>query len=188
MHQIILIGETATRIAEPFIKKFPDLPIVCARNIEEAQKNLNSTRKTDVLISRDAEPIPLPNLLQLTQQRKNYNITIIWPPDEAIGPYIQEMTEQASTLTKSVETVISPENAEKIQTENAELQARVTALESAIRSLVAALSQCDPWPEAYADDHETWEMIMQGIPQAGMAPDDDDEQQYTTDEDESDEE
>jgi hypothetical protein len=183
MKKIILIGEVARRNGEKISQVHPDFPFIYAKNISEAFKNLETTYQTDVLISRDAEQFAPEDAILLQQLNNRDGLKIIWPPDESIELILQTLTEEISTKEEDGEHA-SSEEYDNLQEKNAELQSRVDALESAVRSLVAALSQCDPWPEAYADDHETWELLMQGIPSAEAQDETMNEPDYDLDEDE----
>lgn len=179
MNQIIIIGKTATEMIRSVQDQYPDISLHYASHIQAVLDLLSVSQSAGVIISRDvslsSEDMPAP--LSSISPGNRY---LIWPPDEEILPWFTALTQQAGHITEK-RGVGSPGD---LTAENEELKGRVEALESAVRSLVAALSQCDPWPEAYADDHETWEMIMQGVPTAGMSPK---QQDLTDDEGEYDE-
>lgn len=169
MKQIIIIGETAAAIIRQVQDQYPDISLHYASHIQTVHDMLSSSQSNSVIISRDT-PLSPADMRALPESITPANLLLIWPPDEEILPWFETLMHQHEQAPEE-RGITSPVD---LITENTELKGRVEALESAVHSLVAALSQCDPWPEAYADDHETWEMIMQGVPAAGMSPNEQD--------------
>lgn len=164
MNQIIIIGETAAEIIRSVQDQYPDISLHYASHIQAVQHIL-SFGQSAIIISRDT-PLSPEDRAALPTSISPGNLLLIWPPDDEILPWFETLIQQEELAPGDRGIALSGD----LTAENIELKGRVEALESAVRSLVAALSQCDPWPEAYADDHETWEMIMQGVPAAGMSP------------------
>lgn len=176
MNQIIIIGETAAEIIRSIQNQYPDILLHYASHIQAVQDILSFSQSA-IIISRDT-PLSPEDRAALPTSNSPGNLLLIWPPDDEILPWFETLIQQEEREPEERSNASHGD----LTAENTELKGRVEALESAVRSLVAALSQCDPWPEAYADDHETWEMIMQGVPSAGMSPDEqgstDEEEQY----------
>lgn len=179
---IIILGETAARIVRVHLTDLPEDSLISVQTMTQALTYLQKGYASALVISRDGPVITEDELNRLTRIHRLYQPPILWPQDELLESYVRQLVASRRwTMEKAKEPHIS--NAEDLRVKNAELTARVASLEAAVRSLVAALSQCDPWPEAYAGEQETWEMIMQGIPVADLDTDDSfgDEQEFNPD-------
>jgi len=138
---------------------------VPVESLKVAVEYLQNSDAAGLIISRDRQDISSDDLVSLVQALGSSRFLLLWPPDE---------------MMKVVRLMQSVEKAEKDGSDDPEslhariaiLEARNASLEASMKTLVAALSQCDPWPEAYAGDEDAWELIMQGIPIADQDAED----------------
>ncbi len=162
---ILLLGETASQMAQDFTTGEQKIRFFPVKDLEEAKEQFFKNKAVGLIISRDRRDINPENVLNLIQNTiKNQRTTpflLLWPPDEMLNRFIRLV--HASTETIADIDTCDPE---KLKTRIATLEAKNATLEGSIRTLVAALSQCDPWPEAYAGEESAWELVMQGLPVA----------------------
>ncbi|WP_319580108.1 hypothetical protein [uncultured Methanospirillum sp.] len=138
---------------------------VPVESLKKAVEYLKSNDAAGLIISRDRQDISPDDLVTLVQALGSSRFLLLWPPDEMMRvirpvPSVEKEEKEGSDDPESLHTRI------------AILEARNASLEASMKTLVAALSQCDPWPEAYAGDENAWELIMQGIPVADLDAED----------------
>ncbi len=132
--------------------------LVPVESLIKAVEYLQSSDAAGLIISRERHDISPDDLVTLVQALGSSRFLLLWPPDEMMKVV------RPVTLKKVMKDELDdPEN---LHDKIAILKARNASLEASMKTLVAALSQCDPWPEAYAGDEDAWELIMQGIPVA----------------------
>nr|WP_319538351.1 hypothetical protein [uncultured Methanospirillum sp.] len=138
---------------------------VPVESLKKAVEYLQSSDAAGLIISRDRQDISPDDLVTLVQALSSSRFLLLWPPDEMMRvvrpvPSVEKEEKEGSDDPESLHARI------------AILEARNASLEASMKTLVAALSQCDPWPEAYAGDEDAWELIMQGIPVADQDAED----------------
>jgi hypothetical protein len=171
MHKIIILGKTASKIAESLCPKLPDCPVIITETPAQAGKMLEEMKGDTLIISRDASDISDEDLIRLIDNTALS--TLIWPPKSRIEPFIRHFI-QAHSEDVEEEPVIHEliEGTEVLLQKNQELTDRITSLQSVVRSLLSALSQYEPAAEAYADHEDAWGIIMNNMPVADLMPND----------------
>ncbi len=166
MRKITILGETASHAAQLLMQDRSDCPFIIADTVADARYWLDSQVSDILLISRDMVDINEAEILQIFTDNHR---TIIWPPDHLIESLIRLLTGSLSEFSEE-ESIIDTfiQSSEILIKKNQDLTTRITALEGAVRSLLSALSQYDPAAEAYTGDNDAWNLIMQGLPTAGL--------------------
>ena len=132
--------------------------LVPVESLIKAVEYLQSNDAAGLIISRERHDISPDDLVTLVQALGSSRFLLLWPPDE--------MMKVVRPVTVKREMKDESDDPESLHARIVILEARNASLEASMKTLVAALSQCDPWPEAYAGDEDAWELIMQGIPVA----------------------
>ena len=157
---ILILGNTGGGLEEnPTGDK--ENRFVPVESLLKAVEYIQSSDAAGLIISRDRQDISPDDLVTLVQALGSSRFLLLWPPDEMMRvirpvPSVEKEEKEGSDDPESLHAII------------AILEARNASLEESMKTLVAALSQCDPWPEAYAGDENAWELIMQGIPVADL--------------------
>lgn len=176
MRKIIVLGKTASQTVRLLKNDQKDCPFIIADTIADAIDWLEGQVSDSLLISRDMVDIKEAEFLQILTGNHR---SIIWPPDNLIEPFIRHLTRSLSEISEDdaiIDTFIK--SSEILIRKNQDLTTRIIALEGAVKSLLSALSQYDPVAEAYTGEIDAWELIMQGLPTAGLDPDEFSEKEY----------
>ncbi|HWQ64767.1 MAG TPA: hypothetical protein VN429_10160 [Methanospirillum sp.] len=134
--------------------------MVQVKSLEQVNDYFQSSDAAGLIITRDRLDITHDDISSLLHILGPSRFLLFWPSDEIMDRFI------GAVLT-------SGENADTKSYHNEELRARIStletrnvSLEATVRTLLAALSQYDPWPEVYAGDEKAWDLIMQNVPVA----------------------
>lgn|GEM_PF-6358870 len=161
---ILILGNVPGRLEENPTDDKQENRFVPVESLIKAIEYLQSNDAAGLIISRERHDISPDDLVTLLQALGSSQFLLLWPPEE-IMKVVRPITVKKEMKDESND----PEN---LQSRIAILEARNASLEALMKTLVAALSQCDPWPEAYAGDEDAWELIMQGIPVADLDAED----------------
>ena len=186
MHKVIILGVGASRVTESLLRDQPSNRLLVAESLAGARELLDSGIGDILLISRDVTDLDETELLHLSTV--DYQM-IIWPPDHLLLPLISHLASQNPQNIEDESPIDQlVQSSEELIRKNLELTTRITALEAVVRSLIAALSQYDPAIEAYAGEKDAWELMMLGLPAAGLPPEEylDEEEYIDSDENEED--
>jgi len=159
---ILILGEAGIRIAHDNSKEVQDGIFLPVYSITEAFEHLQKGNAEGLIISREWKDIPADELVNLVQKGSSWFL-LLWPPDEVLVNFIRFIG-----IQRRPENEHAPDDMKELHARIASLESRNTSLEASVRTLLAALSQCDPLPEAYAGDENAWELILQGVPVADL--------------------
>lgn len=174
--KIIFLGKDASPIASSLTSYQTEIELIYADTLAKVRMHADPADGAILLISRDMENLTEEDLLSISDL---YFQLIVWPPDDVIPALIRIVAARGRDLSAAepvIDTLV--QSSEILLKKNQELSGRITALEAVVRSLLAALSQYDPAVEAYAGEEDAWELMMQGLPAAGQAPEEYSEEEY----------
>jgi hypothetical protein len=159
---ILILGKNPFKTLQDPAPGEQERQVVQVESLEKVKDYIHSNDAAGLIINRDRQDITHDDISGILQILGLSRFLLLWPPDEVLDRFISSLlasNERANTKTFG-------EDRDDLQARIVTLKAKNASLEATIRTLVAALSQCDPWPEAYTGDENAWDLIMQNVPVA----------------------
>jgi hypothetical protein len=158
---LILGKKTSTKKPDP-AEGDQHRQVVQVESLEQVNDYFQSSDAAGLIITRDRLDITHEDISGLLHILGPSRFLLFWPSDEVMDRFI------GSVLTPGENGDTKSYHNEDLRGRISRLETKNASLEATVRTLVAALSQCDPWPEAYAGDENAWDLIMQNVPVADL--------------------
>lgn len=155
---VLILGKTSAKNWD--LAENRQREVMQVESLDKARDLLLSSNAAGLIITRDMQNITSYDISDLLHILRPTRFLLFWPSDEMIHKFIGYVPPPGEKGdTKNFRD-------EELQNRISTLETRNASLEATIRTLIAALSQYDPWPEVYAGDEKAWDLIMQNVPVA----------------------
>jgi hypothetical protein len=135
---------------------------VQVESLENVKDYFQSSDAAGLIITRERQDITHDDISDLVHILGSTRFLLFWPSKDVMDRLIGSVL----TSGEKAETKSYHDDYDELRSRISTLETKNASLEATIRTLVAALSQYDPWPEAYAGDENAWDLIMQNVPVA----------------------
>jgi len=158
---VFILGKIAFTKTQDQADGYHKSEVVQVESLEILKDSIRNSDSAGLIITRDRKDITHDDISDLLYILGPTRFLLLWPSDEMIDRFIWSVASSEKADTNSYHN-----DHDDLQSRIATLESKNASLEATVRTLVAALSQYDPWPEVYTSDKKAWDLIIQNIPVA----------------------
>ncbi|WP_109969234.1 hypothetical protein [Methanospirillum lacunae] len=159
---ILILGKKTSTKKKDQGEDDQERQVVQVESLENIKDYFQSNDAAGLIITGDRQDIRHDDISDILHILGPSRFLLFRPSDEVMDRFIRSLL----TSNEKADTKSYRDDYDELRGRISTLETKNASLEATIRTLVAALSQCDPWPEAYAGDENAWDLIMQNVPVA----------------------